>query len=166
MDWSEVFSISIYHGYIPQIIFAEALYVLRLPRRSRFWVRFGVGLPVCALLTIVLPNMVAQLTAGFFSIIIFLLTFGLCCLLFKSKWTQVLFCCVSAQFTQNLSYNIEGLIEMPIGDSLTMWGIIQPGRRLQGSACHRFAAERGREHLVRRISYALSLYGQLASRAV
>lgn len=123
MDWSEVFSISIYHGYIPQIILAEALYVLRLPRRSRFWVRFGVGLPVCTLLAIVLPNMVAQLTAGFFSIIIFLLTFGLCCLLFKSKWTQVLFCCVSAQFTQNLSYNIEGLIEMPISGGLTLWGM-------------------------------------------
>lgn len=123
MDWQAVFSVSVLHGYIPQILLAEALYTLRLPRRSRFWLRLLVGLPVCAFCAVVLPNLVAMLTAGLFSIIIFLLTFALCCFLFKSKWTHVLFCCVSAQFTQNLSYNIENLIEMPLGDSLTLWGM-------------------------------------------
>ena len=123
MSWQDIFSITILHGYIAQILLAEALYVLRLPRRTRFWLRLAVGLPVCALLAIVLPNLVAMLTSGLFSIIIFLLTFALCCVLFKGKWTHILFCCVSAQFTQNLSYNIESLIEMPIGDSLTMWGM-------------------------------------------
>ena len=120
MDWSAVFSVTVLHGYIPQILLAEALYTLRLPRRSRFWLRLCIGLPVCAFLAVVIPNIVAQLTAGLFSILIFLLTFALCCFLFESRWTHVLFCCVSAQFTQNLSYNIESLVEMPLGE-ISLW---------------------------------------------
>ena len=50
MDWSAVFSVTVLHGYIPQILLAEALYTLRLPRRSRFWLRLCIGLPVCAFL--------------------------------------------------------------------------------------------------------------------
>ena len=72
MDWSAVFSVTVLHGYIPQILLAEALYTLRLPRRSRFWLRLCIGLPVCAFLAVVIPNIVAQFTAGLFSIIIFL----------------------------------------------------------------------------------------------
>lgn len=120
MDWSAVFSVTVLHGYIPQILLAEALYTLRLPRRSRFLLRLCIGLPVCAFLAVVIPNIVAQLTAGLFSILIFLLTFALCCFLFESRWTHVLFCCVSAQFTQNLSYNIESLVEMPLGE-ISLW---------------------------------------------
>ena len=120
MDWSAVFSVTVLHGYIPQILLAEALYTLRLPRRSRFWLRLCIGLPVCAFLAVVIPNIVAQFTAGLFSILIFLLTFALCCFLFESRWTHVLFCCVSAQFTQNLSYNIESLAEMPLGE-ISLW---------------------------------------------
>ena len=120
MDWSAVFSVTVLHGYIPQILLAEALYTLRLPRGSRFRLRLCIGLPVCAFLAVVIPNIVAQFTAGLFSILIFLLTFALCCFLFESRWTHVLFCCVSAQFTQNLSYNIESLAEMPLGE-ISLW---------------------------------------------
>ena len=120
MDWSAVFSVTVLHGYIPQILLAVALYILRLPRRSRFRLRLCIGLPVCAFLAAVIPNIVAQFTAGLFSILIFLLTFALCCFLFESRWTHILFCCVSAQFTQNLSYNIESLVEMPLGE-ISLW---------------------------------------------
>lgn len=71
MDWSAVFSVTVLHGYIPQILLAEALYTLRLPRRSRFRLRLCIGLPACAFLAVVIPNIVAQLTAGLFSILIF-----------------------------------------------------------------------------------------------
>ena len=121
MGWQDIFSVTVLHGYIPQILLAEALYTMHLARRSRFWLRVAVGLPVCALLAVVLPNIVAMFTAGLFSFIIFSLTFALCCFLFESKWTHTLFCCVSAQFTQNLSYNIESLIEMPLGEEIELW---------------------------------------------
>lgn len=123
MDWNAVFSVTVLHGYIPQILLAEALYTLRLPRRAHFGLRLLIGLPICLALAVVLPNLVAMVTAGLFSIIIFLLTLGLCWFLFESKWTHVLFCCVSAQFTQNLSYNLERLMEAPFGERLTLGGM-------------------------------------------
>ena len=53
MGWQDIFSVTVLHGYIPQILLAEALYTMHLARRSRFWLRVAVGLPVCALLAVV-----------------------------------------------------------------------------------------------------------------
>lgn len=122
MTLSELFRIDLYHGYIPQILLAEALFTLGLRRKGRFWLRLAAALPVCLVLCVAVPNVIAHYVSGLFSMSIFLLTLGLCFLLFAGKAADILFCCVCAQLTQNLSYNIENLICLPWGDRL---GVIQ-----------------------------------------
>ena len=122
MTAADVFAITLNHGYIPQILLAEAMFTVKLRRRSRFWLRLGIGLPVTVFLMIVIPNMFATVVSGFFSLNIFLLSLALCAVLFENKFTDILFCCVGAQFTQNLSYNVENLIYRPWQDDISQIG--------------------------------------------
>ncbi len=119
MTAADVFAITIYHGYIPQILLAEAMFTLKLRRRDKFWLRFAIGLPLAVFSMIVIPNMLARVVSGIFSLNIFLLSLGLCAFLFENKFTDILFCCVGAQFTQNLSYNLENLIYRPWADKIS-----------------------------------------------
>lgn len=54
--------------------------------------------------------------------IIFLLSVGLCKFCFESDLRDIIFCCVGAQLTQNLSYHIENLIYQPFSDRIPYWG--------------------------------------------
>ena len=119
MTAADVFAITIYHGYIPQILLAEAMFTLKLRRRDKFWLRVAIGLPLAVFSMIVIPNMLALVVSGIFSLNIFLLSLGLCAFLFENKFTDILFCCVGAQFTQNLSYNLENLIYRPWADKIS-----------------------------------------------
>ncbi len=118
ITWQDIFQISLYHGYIPQILIAEVIFSLKLRRRDHFWVRLAIALPISLFLMLVIPNIIAFYVSGLFSLIIFLLTLPLMAILFENKFVDILFCCVSAQFVQNLSFNIERLICSPFGDSL------------------------------------------------
>ncbi|MBQ4382191.1 MAG: hypothetical protein II794_05600, partial [Oscillospiraceae bacterium] len=109
MTLKEIFSIGLYHGYIPQILLAEALFTLKLRRRDNFPGRLLMGLPVYLVMSVAVPNIVAHYVSGWFSITIFALSLILCCFLFENSFTDILFCCVCAQLTQNLSYNVENL---------------------------------------------------------
>lgn len=148
MSWQQVFEISMYHGYIPQILLAEILFSFRLKRRSHFWWRVGIGLPICLFLALVIPNLIAMVTPGFFSITIFLITYAFWLFLFDNKWSDVLFCCVSAQFTQNLSYNCENLFLLTTGIETNMVGSVAISvsmMLLVYSLCWFFFARRIRE---------------------
>lgn len=122
MDWKELFSIRIYHGYIFQILLAEVLFTLTLRRREHFGLRVVSGGIVYGLLSLIIPNFISQYVSGFFSLSIFLLSVGLCAFCFKDSFQEILFCCVGAQLTQNLSYNMENLIYQPFADRLPYWG--------------------------------------------
>lgn len=122
MDWKNLFDISIYHGYIFQILLAEILFTSTLKRRNHFAVRATAGIIVYGLLAVIVPNFVAQYTAGFFSMIIFLLSVGLCAWCFDSGFRDIIFCCVGAQLAQNLSYNVENLIYLPFAANIPDWG--------------------------------------------
>lgn len=121
MTLPELFRITLYHGYIPQILLAEILFTLVLRRREHFWIRLAAGLPVCLALSVAVPNLIAHYMSGLFSMSIFLISFGLCCLLFANKAADILYCCVCAQLTQNLSYHIENLICLPFGEKLNTY---------------------------------------------
>lgn len=108
-----LFQITLYHGYLLQILAAELIFNRPLPRRSRFWLRLPVGAAVYAALAVVIPNFIARYVSGFFSLTIFLLSLGLCLFCFRARLREVLFCCVGAQLTQNLAYNVENLIYQP-----------------------------------------------------
>jgi len=105
-----LFEVTVNHGYMLQILLAEALYTLSFQRRSHFAMRAVVGTELYCLLCLVVPNFVARYTAGFFSMIMFVLSVGLCAYLFDVKLETLLFACIGAQLTQNLSYNIENTI--------------------------------------------------------
>ncbi len=122
MTIQEVFSLSVYHGYIFQILVSEALFLKQFQRRNYFWLRILLGLPIFVFLAIVLPNIVAHFVSGFFSLIIFLLSLALCVFLFKNRFTHILFYCISAQFVQNLSYHIENMIYLPLQDHFSQLG--------------------------------------------
>jgi len=149
MNWADVFSINLYHGYIPQILIAEALFALKLRRRPHFGLRLAVSLPVCLVLSVALPNVIAMIVSGFFSLTIFLLSLGLCRVLFEGRFTDILFCCVSAQFTQNLAYNVENLFYLPFADKISNvgWFCLSLGTMLViYSTCYLIFAQRMDEH--------------------
>ena len=122
MTWEQVFGITMNHGYIIEILLAEFLFFFHFERRNMFWLRFLVGLPVFVFLAIVLPNLVAYLTPGFFSLIIFLLSLVLLKFLFSNPFSYLLFCSISAQLIQNMSYNIECCLYYPFQESFNLVG--------------------------------------------
>lgn len=148
MTLSEIFQIGLYHGYIPQILLAETLFTLNLRRKEHFCLRLLVALPVCLALCVAVPNLIAHYVSGLFSMTIFIISLGLCWLLFANKATDILFCCVCAQLTQNLSYNIENLICLPLEGRLNtvQWLIISVGTMVVVYAvCYRIFSRRRRD---------------------
>lgn len=119
MPGADLLHINVYHGYILQILLAEALFVHKLKRRESFTMRIVIGLPMFGLLAIVVPNFIARYVSGWFSLTIFLLSLVLWVFCLKSSFKDILFRCVGAQLVQNLSYNIENLIYQPFSDFFT-----------------------------------------------
>lgn len=114
---NSLFSLSIYHGYMLQILIAEIVFTLNLKRRNNFILRAVLGILVFLILSIVVPNYIARYISGLFSLVIFLLSLCLCKFCFENRFRDILFCCVGAQLTQNLSFNVERLIWQPFADS-------------------------------------------------
>lgn len=114
--------ITISHGYIVQILMAEALFTYRLRRRPHAAARTAAGLLVVLPLMVVVPNWISQYVSGMFSMSVFLMSVAFwawCC---EARFRELLFCCVGAQLTQNLSYNVENLIYQPFSERFTMVG--------------------------------------------
>lgn len=119
MPGADLLQINVFHGYILQILLAEALFVHGLKHRESFAVRLSIGLPVFGLLALVVPNFIARYVSGWFSLTIFLLSLLLWRFCLKSSFKDILFRCVGAQLVQNLAYNIENLIYQPFSDFFT-----------------------------------------------
>lgn len=118
-----LFAITVRHGYILQILLAEAMYVLPwLRRRGDFALRAVVGLVVFAPLSIALPNVVSWYVSGLFSAIIFALTLAFWMFCVRDRFREVLFCCVGGQLTQNLAYNVENVFYQPFRESFDWFG--------------------------------------------
>ena len=114
MTLSELFQIRIYHGYILQLFFAEALFFPVLERRDRFWLRFALSFVAFALLSLVVTNIIYRwLPSGLNSFTIFLFSLGMGAVCFKNSFKETLFCFVGAQLLQNLAHNLENLIYLP-----------------------------------------------------
>lgn len=122
MDIRNLLHIGINHGYIIQILLAEAIYTLTLKRRGRFALRAAAGVPAYAVSAVVLTNIAAWYTPGLTSAITFSLSLALCVWCFQAPLEEILFCCVAAQLTQNLSYNVENLIYRPFAHAIPRLG--------------------------------------------
>lgn len=121
-----LFHITINHGYIPQIFMAELIFTSALNRREGFPVRIMIGIIAYGIVSIAIPNLIAQYTSGLFSLTIFLLSLLLWMFCLEASFRDILFCCVGAQLTQNLSYNVENLIYQPFSScfNLTTWFLL------------------------------------------
>ncbi len=115
-------SITVSHGYIIQILIAEALFCYRLPHRSHMVLRVVAGLLVALPLMVIVPNWILMHVSGLFSLTVFLISLLFWRWCIAGRFRDLLFCCVGAQLTQNLSYNIENLIYQPFSDSFTLAG--------------------------------------------
>lgn len=113
MNVNDLFQIRLNHGYIIQILVSEIIYTRTLQRRGHFALRVLAGVPVYGVGAVIISNFVARYVPGLFSMTAFLISLVLCVWCFKNPFQEILFCCVAAQLTQNLSYNIENLIYRP-----------------------------------------------------
>ena len=129
IHWEEIFAIRIPHGYILQIFLAEMLFFPILKKRSHFWLRFSFGFILYCLLSVIATNIISMFISGIVSLTIFLLTICLNFFCFKNRAKEILFCCISAQLIQNLSYNIECVIRLPIADKMNdiQWFFLSVG---------------------------------------
>lgn len=111
----ELFQLQLRHGYIPQILLAEMIYMGKSDWRSHPRLRFGAGLLVFAALAVSIPNaIIYYYSSGYSSLTIFLLSLLFWYFCMDEAFSKILFCCISAQLTQNLSYNIESLFSQPV----------------------------------------------------
>lgn len=122
MMWEQLLRVTVNHGYLLQILVAELMFTRHLQRRSRFPLRLLLGGCCYAGASVLASNWIAFYTAGFNSLTIFLCSLCLCAFCFQEKFQDILFCCVGAQLTQNLAYNIENLIYQPFSHRLNLFG--------------------------------------------
>lgn len=115
-------AITVAHGYIPQILLAETLFTYRLSKRTHFYSRLIIGLIVVLPLMVVVPNWINNHWSGLFSLTVFLLSLILWWTCLLQSFKDILFCCVSAQLVQNLSYNLEQALYQPFAQHFNAVG--------------------------------------------
>lgn len=117
MPWQDIFQIRIAHGYIIQLLIAEALFLPVLTKRKYFIFRAAGAIALFSFLSVIITNLVYMVAPGMNSLVIFLLSLPMCAFCFKNRFQDVLFCCVGAQLIQNVAHNIENIIYLPLADN-------------------------------------------------
>ena len=106
----DVFKITQAHGYIFQILTAEALCIGHLPKRKNYLLRVLAGGITFLLLAVILPNIITYYVSGLFSATVFFLSLGFwhfCC---QADIREILYSDMLALFVQNLSSNVYNLV--------------------------------------------------------
>ena len=106
----DVFKITQAHGYIFQILTAEALCIGHLPKRKNYLLRVLAGGITFLLLAVILPNIITYYVSGLFSATVFFLSLGFwhfCC---QADIREILYSGMLALFIQNLSSNVYNLV--------------------------------------------------------
>ena len=106
----DVFKITQAHGYIFQILTAEALCIGHLPKRKNYLLRVLAGGITFLLLAVILPNIIIYYVSGLFSATVFFLSLGFwhfCC---QADTREILYSSMLALFIQNLSSNVYNLV--------------------------------------------------------
>lgn len=114
MPWQDIFQLRIAHGYIIQLLLAEALFLPVLTKRRYFIIRAVGSIALFSFFSVILTNLVYMVAPGMNSLVIFLLSLPMCAICFKNRFQDVLFCCVGAQLIQNVAHNIENIIYLPL----------------------------------------------------
>ncbi|MBQ7227980.1 MAG: hypothetical protein IJX05_06245, partial [Clostridia bacterium] len=92
--------------YILQLMLAEALFVFPLARRNNFVARIiggGVAFALCAYF---IPILIYQITPGFLTMSVFIISLFYIWFCFNHSFWDVLFCGIGAVTTQNLADNV------------------------------------------------------------
>lgn len=106
--------------FLTEIIIAEFLFTLRLPRRKNFWLRLAVSLAVCYAVAFLYPvNFIFSTTSWYSSIMFFLLfsvTFVAILFMFDVPFGRAFFCAVTAYTIQHLSYGLVSILFEAFGN--------------------------------------------------
>ena len=106
----DLFKITQAHGYIFQILAAEALCIGHLPKRKNYLLRVLAGGTIFLVLAVILPNIITYYVSGLFSATVFFLSLGFwhfCC---QADTREILYSGMLALFIQNLSSNVYNLV--------------------------------------------------------
>lgn len=118
----DVFKITQAHGYIFQILTAEALCIGHLPKRKNYLLRVLAGGITFLLLAVILPNIITYYVSGLFSATVFFLSLGFwhfCC---QADIREILYSGMLALFIQNLSSNVYNLVFYSIFRNISIVG--------------------------------------------
>lgn len=118
----DVFKITQAHGYIFQILTAEALCIGHLPKRKNYLLRVLAGGITFLLLAVILPNIITYYVSGLFSATVFFLSLGFwhfCC---QADIREILYSDMLALFIQNLSSNVYNLVFYSIFRNISIVG--------------------------------------------
>ena len=117
----DVFKITQAHGYIFQILTAEALCIGHLPKRKNYLLRVLAGGITFLLLAVILPNIITYYVSGLFSATVFLSLgfWHFCC---QADIREILYSGMLALFIQNLSSNMYNLVFYSIFRNISIVG--------------------------------------------
>ncbi len=116
LDWYKVV-------FLIEIFIAEALFVLRLEKRSLFPLRLTLGVFAALAAAYFIPVFVYNaVSSSVIFLTLFILSVGVIVLCFKDSIANILFCSVAAYTTQHLAYQffnfvllVTGLMNEPLG---------------------------------------------------
>ena len=93
--------------FVLELLFAELLYVYRLPRQNHFVLRLLGSLVVLFLFSWLFPILSNDaFYMSFIFLTIFTVTVLQCKFIFKTTWFTVIFCCTAGYTTQHVAYEL------------------------------------------------------------
>ena len=138
----DVFKITQAHGYIFQILTAEALCIGHLPKRKNYLLRVLAGGITFLLLAVILPNIITYYVSGLFSATVFFLSLGFwhfCC---QADIREILYSGMLALFIQNLSSNVYNFVFYSIFRNISVFLMVLIYGIFYFQIIRRFARER------------------------
>lgn len=102
--------------FVVELLVAEGIFVGRLQRRSNFWLRLGITVPLIFLFSYLFPILSKDaFYTSFMFLGIFAITVLASKLLFAETWFKIIFCCVAGYTVQHMSYELYNLISTALG---------------------------------------------------
>ena len=96
--------------FMSELLVAILLFCFTLPRRKGFAWRLPLALLLSYASCFIFPTQSNAIISVFSFLVMFLVAFGACFIVFESQWKTLLFCAVAAYNTQNAAYELYDLL--------------------------------------------------------
>ena len=106
--------------FLTEILVAEGLFTIRLPKRDRFWLRAVIAVVICYLAAFFYPVSAKYASTSWYSSLMFFalfsLTFIAILFVFDVSFGRAFFCSVTAYTIQHLSYGLVSILFSAFGN--------------------------------------------------